>query len=262
MTKSKKSIISVCLVVALLCLGVVGASLAYFTDTDSETNTFTIGNVSIDLIESQLHRVNAGVETDGRLSTADVAMEGAAGTAPEDSYNWAGKYFTDEQIQADAANYQNVYLAEEGQNMVPGKNVMKCPYVINDGANDAYVRVRVLIPAVLDNGILGNSMYTSTAISSGACTMAVTNNKTVDGKVYNEYAFTFVDPLAPGQMTFWNVWGDIMLSSNATSEQIQALIASGDLTTDGSFGVLVQADAIQAEGFADAAAAFAAFDAQ
>lgn len=261
MTKTKKSIISVCLVVAMLVLGVMG-TLAYLTDYDEEVNTFTLGNVSIDLIESQLHRVNAGVETDGRLSTADFTMEGVAGTAPEDSHNWAGKYFTDEQIQDDAATYQSEYLAEEGQGLVPGQNVMKCPYVINDGNNDAYVRVRVLIPAVLDNGILGNSMYTGTAISSGACTLAVTNDKDVDGKAYNEYAFTFVDPLAPGQMTFWNVWGDIMISANATSEDLQALIASGDLTADGSFGVLVQADAIQAEGFADAAAAFAAFDAQ
>ena len=30
--------------------------------------------------------------------------------------------------------------------MVPGKNIAKSPYVINTGANDAYIRIRVMIP--------------------------------------------------------------------------------------------------------------------
>ncbi len=38
--------------IVLLLLFVVGGAVAYFTDTDSKTNTFTIGNVDIDLIEA------------------------------------------------------------------------------------------------------------------------------------------------------------------------------------------------------------------
>ena len=49
----KKKITALCLCVALLAVAVVGASLAYFTDTKSATNTFTVGNVKIDLIEQQ-----------------------------------------------------------------------------------------------------------------------------------------------------------------------------------------------------------------
>lgn len=49
----KKKITALCLCVALLAVAVVGASLAYFTDTDNATNTFTVGNVAIDLIEQQ-----------------------------------------------------------------------------------------------------------------------------------------------------------------------------------------------------------------
>ncbi len=49
----KKKITALCLCVALLAVAVVGASLAYFTDTDTATNTFTVGNVKIDLIEQQ-----------------------------------------------------------------------------------------------------------------------------------------------------------------------------------------------------------------
>ena len=47
----KKKILSLTLVVCLLAIAVVGGTLAYFTDTDNETNTFTLGNVDIDLVE-------------------------------------------------------------------------------------------------------------------------------------------------------------------------------------------------------------------
>ena len=48
---SKKKIISLCLVVCLLATA-IGGTLAYFTDTDSEKNTFTVGKVDIDVSET------------------------------------------------------------------------------------------------------------------------------------------------------------------------------------------------------------------
>lgn len=48
----KKKIIALCLVVALAATAIVGGTLAYFTDTtDKMVNTFTVGNVDIDLEE-------------------------------------------------------------------------------------------------------------------------------------------------------------------------------------------------------------------
>ena len=49
----KKKITALCLCVALLAVAVVGASLAYFTDTDKADNTFNAGSVKIKLIEEQ-----------------------------------------------------------------------------------------------------------------------------------------------------------------------------------------------------------------
>lgn len=49
----KKKITALFLCVALAAIAIVGASLAYFTDTDNETNTFAVGNVKIDLIEQE-----------------------------------------------------------------------------------------------------------------------------------------------------------------------------------------------------------------
>ena len=47
----KKKIIALCLVIALAATAVIGGTLAYFTDNDAKTNTFTVGNVDITLTE-------------------------------------------------------------------------------------------------------------------------------------------------------------------------------------------------------------------
>ena len=44
----KKKALSVALVFALIAI-MVGSSLAYFTDADQVTNTFTVGSVLIDI---------------------------------------------------------------------------------------------------------------------------------------------------------------------------------------------------------------------
>ena len=49
----KKKVLSVALVVALLAV-MVGGTLAYFTDEDKVTNTFTIGSVKIDIYENDV----------------------------------------------------------------------------------------------------------------------------------------------------------------------------------------------------------------
>lgn len=273
----KKKITAIFLCVALVAIAVVGASLAYFTDKDSATNTFTVGNVKIQLLESQYHRVNAGKgnavgETEplmgGYLWAADVDMQGT----PENTPNyvtsgevWNGQYFSDAQIEADAATYKDGYFAEHSQNMVPGANVRKNPYVKNTGASDAYIRIRTLIPVslfdVIDNG---PSYWTTTAMNEGQVTSNAVNTYNTsgatavkqverDGIMYYEYDFTFVKAVKPGELTFWNVWGNIAINKDATAE---------DLANVESFDVIFEADAIQADGFADAAAAFAAFDAK
>ena len=88
-----------------------------------------------------------------------------------------------------------------------------------------------------------------------------------DGLKYDVLTFTRIEPLKPGEMTEWNVINYVGIGKNVTSADIQTAIDKGFIKVSGTDGtmtvnVLVQADAIQAEGFADATAAFAAFDAQ
>ena len=255
----RKKLLVLSLCVALAAIAIAGASLAYFTDTKSATNTFTVGNVKIDLLESSLHRENAGV-ANGATSTSelwsDVAKEGSGNTS---KYKAGDTFYTDAQIEANAAEYKcdNVQL-------IPGRSYHKMPYVKNVGNNDAYIRIRVMIPHDLDTTVLKSSMYTTTALDNKEFTMAYDNSGKVDrdGRKYNVYTFTRVDPLAPGEMTYWNVWGTIHMDTKVTSAQSEALFGENWPYPGGVFPVLVEADAIQAEGFADAGAAWTAFAAQ
>ena len=274
----KKKLTAIFLCVALVAIAVVGASLAYFTDTKSATNTFTVGNVKIDLIESRYHRQGTG-------SSGDTSIPAPTGTANGMKYVSDGAtIFTDEEIKTDAANYA-AYIAERGKNMVPGKNIAKSPYVINTGSNDAYIRIRVMIPSDANrdywqarSGGVIESQFCTTAITSGEFMhndrrndypfIDSTGRGYVDGNgvKYDVYTFIRTEPLKPGEMTEWNVWNYIGIADEATSASIQKAIDKGAIlvSEDGTMtvNVLVQADAIQAEGFADAKAAFAAFDAQ
>ena len=273
----KKKLIAIFLCVALVAIAVVGASLAYFTDTKSATNTFTVGNVKIDLIESRYHRT--GSDNAGDTSVPDPTTKAAGMEFVTDGWT----VFTDDEIKADAANYSE-YIGERGKNMVPGRNVVKCPYVVNTGANDAYIRIRVMIPSaanndfvdVKDGGVITN-MWCGTALkgadgkqpefqhgAKGNTWPVVTKGVEKDGVTYDVYTFTRIQPLKAGAMTEWNVWNYIGINKEATSADIQKAIDAGAIKlaeTDGAMtlNVLVEADAIQAEGFADAAAAWAAF---
>ncbi len=274
----KKKITAIFLCVALVAIAIVGASLAYFTDTDSATNTFTVGNVKIDLIESRYHRQGSGSSGDTSIPTPNQTARGM-------KYITDGAtIFSDDEIKADAANY-SAYITERGKNMVPGKNIAKSPYVINTGANDAYIRIRVMIPSDANrdywqarSGGVIESQFCSTAIISGEF---IHNDRRNDypiidssgrgyvdenGVKYDVYTFIRTEPLKPGEMTEWNVWNYVGIADEATSANVQKAIDKGAIlvSEDGTMtvNVLVQADAIQAEGFADAKAAFAAFDAQ
>ena len=270
----KKKITAIFLCVALVAIAVVGASLAYFTDTKSATNTFTVGNVKIDLIESRFHREGNDNSGDSSIPDPTHKVTDADGM----KYVKTGHtMFTNDEIKADAKTYAADYLAVKGLNMVPGRNFAKCPYVVNTGANDAYVRIRVMIPhdGDVDNGGIINAQWCSSATSTGEFQQGANgenwpvikaNGYTDEkGLKYDVYTFTRTKPLEAGAMTEWNVWNFVGIGKDVTNADIEKAIKNGVITeTNGTMtlNVLVEADAIQSEGFTDATAAFAAFDAQ
>lgn len=216
----KKKIIALAVATALLAIAVVGGTYAYFTDHEEVDNVFTIGSVDIELIESTFHR--AGAYGDGVEKT-------------------------DDEIKADAVDYQD-YLAEQGENIVPGRRVMKNPYVVNNGDNAAYVRIRVIVDADLMEKL--DIITTQTAVNDGSVlqTIAQDGDKLVATFVYTE-------ALEPGEMTYWNPISSFIIPTDLDNADLAAF-------QDMDQVIRVEADAIQAETFDSAVAAFAAFDAQ
>lgn len=73
----KKKVTAIALAVCILAVAVIGATMAYFTDTDSKTNTFTFGKVDIDLTEESIEDKEKGVKagtvgTDGGITYPGV----------------------------------------------------------------------------------------------------------------------------------------------------------------------------------------------
>lgn len=267
----KKSILVVAIAVMLVAALVVGGTLAYFTDTKAKDNVFTVGNVSIQLIESTYHR-------EGNDNSGDKDIPDPTHTASGMKYVTDGhKAFTNDEIKADAEKYAN-YIGTKGVGMVPGRGVAKCPYVINTGDNAAYIRIRVMVPSaankdfvdVSNGGVITNQWCTTSMLSGefingkgGGWNYAPYIDKAAytdeNGVQYDVYTFVRNEPLAAGAMTEWNVWNFIGIDKTANTADIQKAIEAGAIAEDGTLHVLVQADAIQAEGFANATAAFAAF---
>ena len=74
---NKKKILALCLIVCLLATAVVGGTLAYFTDTDEATNTFTVGDVKIHIDEWMQNEAGDWVEYTDNQKLAPIAQSKA-----------------------------------------------------------------------------------------------------------------------------------------------------------------------------------------
>ena len=116
----KKKLTAIFLCVALVAIAIVGASLAYFTDTDNETNTFAVGNVKIELIEQQ--RGEKGLEPFKQNKKLYPIVGSAQGE-------------------------------KDALGMPTAKNyVDKMVTIKNTGSEKAYIRAYFAIPSALDDG--------------------------------------------------------------------------------------------------------------
>lgn len=142
---------------------VVGGTLAYFTGTDNADNTFTVGNVSIDLIEQE--RGKDGLQD----FTQNKPLYPIVGSAQGEK---------DEYGQPTAKNY-----------------VDKMVTIKNTGTEDAYIRAYFAIPSALDDGYENfnagaNVLHFNFGNEDGATTFGNQWDwKTADGK-WNYYETT------------------------------------------------------------------------
>ena len=251
----KKKLVAISLVVAMLAVAVIGGSLAYFTDTDEETNTFTAGGVKIDLIEQEV---------------------GANGLQP----------FTQNQVLMPIVGSAQGEKDQYGQ-PVAKNYVDKIVTIENTGKSDAYVRAYFAIPSALDDGYETfnaglNVLHFNYGNKDGASTYGnqwiwkQDNGKwnyfetTIDGVAYNVYFADYYQALPAGLTTEQFISGVYLDKSFDMQDGKyyafgEAVDLSGLINADGELSIKcpVKAVAVQADGFDSAAAAIdAAFGAK
>lgn len=180
----KKKILALSMCIALAAIAIVGASLAYFTDTKTATNTFTMGNVKIELDETDIKNPEGDRVTSnaydvypGAVVTKDpivhnTGKNGAYIRATVNVSNWmnlVGAYYPDFKPTFPNADYKaalNLLVGELGEgwsvvDVVAGdvftigqfdaKFILKYDGVLATGAETTAMFQTVTIPAGIDN---------------------------------------------------------------------------------------------------------------
>lgn len=232
-----------CLSILLIAAMAITGTVAYFTDTDEALNVMTFGNVEIELIESQ--RDGADGLEDFEQGKVLLPIVGSA-QGEKDGFG-----------MSTAANY-----------------VDKIVTVKNTGKNDAWIRVIVAVPSVLEENFegtsaSGNVLHWNTGtkfapngdgvVPETQYTWESVGTDTIDGEDYNFYAFYYDTTLAPGDTTTAAFVG-FYLDSRVDFDGINYTFDGKVVDYDFSDGVVipVMAQAVQASGFETAAEAFTA----
>lgn len=252
----KKKLTAIFLCVALVAIAIVGASLAYFTDTDQATNTFAVGNVKIDLIEQQ---------------------RGENGLVPFEQNKKLYPIVGSAQGEKDALG------------MPTAKNyVDKMVTIKNTGSEKAYIRAYFAIPSALDDGYetfnaglnvlhfnFGNKVESGVVTSTEGVEWIWTHGSKwnyfettlSDGIKYNVYYADYYQAVDAGATTEQLVQG-VYLDKSFDIKDGKCYAFGEEVTLDNgwnwnSVSCPVFAIACQAEGFDNATTAMeAAFGAQ
>ena len=245
MKKAKKALVLV-LSLVLVAVVSVASTLAYFNSSNTKVNVMTAGNVEIELVEQQRNEEGTALE-DFEQGKALTPLVGSA-QGEKDQFG-----------MPKAANYQDKIIS-----------------VKNTGANDAYVRVLVALPAVLNEGDasevalhsnLGNRVNLAGEYTEEWGDQWKTNwhwdytsvestKVTIDGVEYVVDCYTFKDTLATGAQTS-AAFAGVYLDSRVDFKN--GVYVMGDKELTGFNGVVtipVIAQAVQADGFKDALTAF------
>ena len=217
----KKKITAICLCIALVAIAVVGATLAYFTDTKTATNTFTMGDVKIKLDET-----NVNDPTGDRVTSNEYNVYPGAVVTKDPIVHNTGK---------NGAYIRAIVTVENGMNWLG---------LYNDNVWTAPQEAAF-------NALINNTLGEDWELVDIAYDMSGPDHPTSDFVATLKYT-KVLDAGADTSAMF----SKIAFPAKMTENDVTTRIAQ-----NGNFGINVVAQAIQADGFGTWDAAFAAFDA-
>lgn len=228
---NKKKLVTVCLVVAMMATALIGGSLAYFTDTDAKTNTFTTAKVDITLLEK--------FDQDSKL---------LPGTSKA---NAVQKEVTVKNESDSEKSYVRVHIAVPSalvdQNLMSYNDMLHWNFKAEAWAPSGWS----LKPGYTenDNGWTDNGWDNQNAY-----------NTTINGTQYTVWVVTYRSILEPGETTTGAAMTQMYLDKNVvttdgktyTRSLADGTTMSYTLPEDGKIPVLVFAEGAQAAGFNNA----------
>lgn len=224
----KKKILAITLCVAMLAVMLVSGSLAYFTDTQAKTNTFTMGKVDIELDEP-----NYVPAADGKLKVFPGQ------TYPKDPTITVASDSEDCYLVATVTIGNRADLYELYKNDTTGvKQSWGLSLAGKGGLVSGGIAGYTAVPAT-ENGVSGTLL-------NGKVFLTYSEDAAADTITYTFY---FKDIHSAGQKE--------VLFTNVT---IPSIIDNGDITSD--LNITVNAYAIQAVGFENVYKAYEAYSAQ
>ena len=261
----KKKLLALVLVVVLGISSVVGGTLAYLTDTGSDVNVMTLGNVDI-----EQHEYQRATNDDGSYKTNTI----------DDKNSYVLEAFEQgkpllpatDPTNHGAGNWDSTTVRMSQVNSYGGAQVFANPNaqdkfvtVENTGKTDAYVRTLVAIEnGTGDASLIGvgtRCVPAEDAENSTAPWVSNTIGKiTVDGNTYSLFEYIYrgasdvnrhVNGVLPAGDTTYPSLCQVYLKSAATNEDCEKL----DGNDNGTLDILVFSQAVQADGFADATTA-------
>ena len=259
MSKLKK-VLLMCTAYVLVAALAIGGTLAYLTSEDSDVNVMTLGNVKI-----EQHEYERELNEDGTYKTATI----------DGKNSYVLKDFTQDKplypIVGDPSLSGDGYAGWDettvrmsqvdsygGMQVFAGKNAQdKFVTVKNTGKSDAYVRTLVAIEiGEADEDLIGLS-YHSTWTKTEVGTIEIDNVNyvvfefTYNGAQLSDGSWRHQGGILPAGDTTYPNLSQVYLKSKATNEDMEAIDGNGD----GKLNIIVVSQAIQANGFDNAAAA-------
>lgn len=243
----KKTILVAAIAVMLVAALVVGGTLAYFTDTDTKTNTFTMGNVKIDLNEQQKgenglvpfdqnKQLVPGKSNDGNAVSKIVTV---SNKGDNDAWVWV-------ELKIPAYLVSKDYPKDESKNALHWNSYGCFNVEYNDGnywslaTSDGIVgtdkKVTDSNMVAVENGLWNDYKYVGTVKEGGTDYVVIR---------------TTMQKTLPAGMTSLPCLAQVYMDWRVTTNEdgTQYILPAGDpISTNASWKVIVTAYAIQADG--------------
>lgn len=237
----KKKVLSLCLVLALAAIAVIGGTLAYFTDTDAEINEFTIGKLDITLNEV-FDSENAMLKP-GKANAVNKDVTITLEDGSVDSYVWYEWLIPAVLDSTDGSTGANNIVHVNSLGRTWDKYRENSAYWA-EGQTEA-----LPLEQTWDHTSKGTEGFIGT--------------EEIDGVVYNKYVALYHGKLSAGQTTT-QAMDQVYLDSKVDFDGENYTINGEKIDYDFTKGVniIVRAYGIQADGFDDVYAAYDAYQAQ